>query len=151
MRPKKLLTIAVIIVILLFAVSSMNMAIKLSDKDSAYLGNLTWHKSVDKGLEIAQKEDKPVFMYFWAVWCQFCEKFETITLPDPRVRNTLINDFVLVAIDIDEDKKTTGKYGVSYPPMLMFLDKNGTVVQRINGYMEPDRFYPILLQVKNNS
>lgn len=150
MKPKKVLTIFVIVIIIAFAFSSVNMAIKLSDKTNAYLGGLTWHKSLDKGFEQARQEDKPILVYFWAIWCQFCEKFETETLPDPGVTEVLTNDFVLVAIDLDEDRDTANKYSVSYPPQELFLDKNGNIIQRIPGFVEADRFLPTIVQIRNS-
>lgn len=154
MKTKKLMTIIVLVFLVAFAYASSNIALttfKLSDEHNAYLGDLTWYKSLDEGLIQAQQEDKPVMVYFWAVWCQFCEKFETETIPNPAVSKVLTEDFVLVAIDLDEDRDTPSKYGVGYPPYELFLDKNGEVIERVPGFVEADRFLIRINAVKEKA
>lgn len=153
MRQTKLLTIFVLVLIVAFAYGSSSIAIsnfKLSDEKNAFLGGLIWYKSMDEGFSVAQQEDKPILVYFWAIWCQFCEKFETETLPHPEVTKILTEDYVLVAIDLDEDRDTPAKYGVSYPPYELFLDKNGNVLQRVPGFVEADRFLPTIIQIRDS-
>ncbi len=152
MKSKKLLTISTFIVIVAIAYATSTIAytnFKLSDSEYAYLGGLVWHKSIDKALTIAKQENKPVMVYFWAVWCQFCEKFETETLPDPEITKILTNDYVLVAIDLDEDRATANKYGVSYPPYVIFLDKSGNIIERIPGFVEANSFLPIIIKIRD--
>jgi len=152
MKSKKLLTISTFIVIVAIAYATSTIAynnFKLSDSEHSYLGGLVWYKSIDKALTVAKQENKPVMVYFWASWCQFCEKFETETLPNPEVKKILTNDYVLVAIDLDENRAIANKYGVSYPPNIIFLDKNGTIIERIPGFVEADEFLPIITKIKD--
>lgn len=152
MKSKKLLTISVLVLIVAIAYASSSIAFtnfKLSDSEYAYLGGLVWYKSIDKALTIAEQEDKPVMIYFWAIWCQFCEKFETETLPHPEVKKILTNDYVLVAIDLDEDRAIANKYGVSYPPYELFLDKKGNIIKRIPGFVEASSFLPAIIEIRD--
>lgn len=154
MKTKKLMTIILLVFIVAFAYESSNIAFtnfKLSNETNAFLGGLTWHKSLDEGLIQAHKEDKPIMVYFWAIWCQFCEKFETETLPNPEITKMLTEDFVLVAIDLDEDRDTPRKYGVSYPPYELFLNKNGEVLERVPGFVEADRFLPTITAIRDKA
>ena len=154
MKTKKLMTIIVLVILVAFAYESSNIALttfKLSNETNAFLGGLTWHKSLDEGLIQAQQEDKPVMVYFWAIWCTWCEKFETETLPNPAVSKVLTEDFVLVAIDLDEDRGTANKYGVAVPPYELFLDKNGEVLERVPGFVEANRFLPRINAVKEKA
>lgn len=150
MRTKKAITLVVMVFVVTFVYATVHNSVVLSDEDYAYLSDYKWHKDLDEGLAISKEENKPVFVYFWAVWCQYCEKFETRTLTDPRVKQMLEDDFVLVAIDLDEDRSVARRYGVSYPPHELFLEENGQVIDRVGGYIDADYFYQILQYAKAN-
>ena len=150
MKPKKVINIVAIVLMIGFAYAAMQIAPVLSDEQNSYLGGLVWNNSLDEGLAAAQEQHKPVFVYFWAVWCQYCEKFETQTLPDPRIMEALNDDFILVAIDLDEDREVPRKYGVSYPPLELFLDEYGNEITRVPGYVDADRFYAVVSDVSFN-
>lgn len=150
MRQRKVINIVAIVLLVGFAYAAVQNSPVLSDEKNSYLGGLVWTNSLEEGLAASQEQNKPVLVYFWAVWCQYCEKFETQTLPDERVKQKLNNDFILVAIDLDENKEVPRKYGVSYPPHELFLDENGNVITRIPGYANADRFYSVLTEVSDN-
>ncbi|VVB92969.1 Thiol:disulfide interchange protein DsbD [uncultured archaeon] len=155
MKTKKLLTILVLILIIAFAYGSYNIALSkftLSDKNNSYLGGIKFYRSdsgLQKGFLEAQQQKKPVMVYFWAIWCQYCAGFQTNTLGNPQVKQILENDYVLVAMDLDVDRDVSGRYGVSYPPYLIFMDPNGNILQRIPGAVGPDYLLPIVTQVRD--
>jgi len=156
MKTKKLLSIFVLVLILSFAYFSYKTALNnftLSDKNNSYLGGIKFHRAAEglaEGFQIAQQENKPVMMYFWAIWCQYCAKFQTDTLGNPQVKKILEDDYILVAMDLDEDKEVSQRYGVSYPPYVVFLDAKGNVVDRISGAVGPETFLPIVTDVRNS-
>ncbi len=152
MKTKKLLSILVLILIVSFAYGSYNIALKdftLSDLNNSYLGGLTWSRSLDKSFQIAQQENKPIMIYFWAIWCQYCAKFQTDTLGNPQVKKVLESDYVLVAMDLDIDRDVSSRYGVSYPPYLIFMDQKGNVLERVPGAVDADYLLPIVTQVRD--
>jgi len=152
MKTKKLQSILVLILIISFAYFTYNISLAeftLSDKNNSYLGGLTWSRSLDKSLQLAQQENKPVAVYFWAIWCQYCARFQSDTLGNPQVKKILEEDYVLVAMDLDLDRDVARKYGVSYPPYVLFLDGNDKVIERIAGAVGPETFLPVVTQVRD--
>jgi thioredoxin-related protein len=155
MRTKKLLSILVLALILSFAYFSYVTALKnftLSDKNASYLGGIKFHRAasgLEESFQIAQKENKPVMMYFWAIWCQYCAKFQTDTLGNPQVKKILEEDYLLVAMDLDIDREVAQKYGVSYPPYLVFMDPKGNVLPRVPGAVDANYLLPIVTQVRD--
>ncbi|MFQ6073242.1 MAG: thioredoxin family protein [Methanosarcinales archaeon] len=148
MKPIKIITLLAIVIIIGFMYVSVQSSPVLSDEKYSYLGGLTWNKNIDEGFRIAQEQNKPILVYFWAQWCKYCEQLETKTLPNEKVSKILKNDFVLVAIDLDEQGEVAQRYGVSYPPHEIFLDKNGNIITRIPGYVDANRFLMELKEVK---
>lgn len=154
MRTKKLLSIIVLILIISFAWISYNTSltqIRFSDQNYSYLGGMTWYRSLDKGLQLAQQENKPIVVYFWAIWCQYCAGFQAKTLGDPQVKSILEKDYVLVAMDLDIDRDVARQYGVNYPPYVLFLDGNGKVINRVAGAVDAGTFLPIVTQVRDGA
>jgi thioredoxin-related protein len=140
MNPKTLITVAALIAIAAFAVLSAKTTPVVSDKDHTYVGDLVWLNSYEAGLEKAKQENKPVLLYFWATWCKFCRKLNTEVFPDPEVNSLLRERFVLVAINIDQNKEIPQKYGVQYPPAEIFVDADGNVITSVMGYTPKENF-----------
>ncbi|MCX9074085.1 MAG: thioredoxin family protein [Candidatus Methanoperedens sp.] len=152
MKTKKLLSIFVLILLLGFAYITYNTSlekIRFSDQNYSYLGDLTWYRSLDRGFELAQQENKPIAVYFWAIWCQYCAGFQANTLGNPEIKSILEKDYVLVAMDLDLDRDVARRYGVSYPPYVLFLDSNDRVLDRVPGAVGPGTFLPIVTQVRD--
>ncbi len=152
MKTKKLMTILVLVLIISFAYGSYSIALtdfRLSDKNNSYLAGLTWSRSLDKSLQLAQQENKPVAMYFWAIWCQYCARFQTDTLGNPQVKKILQDDFVLVAMDLDVDTDIANRYSGRPPPQVVFLYGNGTVIDRVIGAQDADYFLPVITRVRD--
>lgn len=148
MNPRKTITILLAITILLFVYYSVNASPIISDSNYTYISSLKWHNTFEAGQKDAIEQDKPMLVYFWAIWCKFCEKFHTIVYPDPEVNKMLREDFVLVAVDLDVNKKDANAFDVSYPPAEIFVSPEGEVIYRIGGYLPKEDFLSALRQVK---
>jgi len=166
MKPKKIINIVVLVAIIAFMYGSVNSSSILSDSKNAYLGGIEFYNSGGTGydntfgaaadasgyevaLARAKAEDKPIMVYFWAIWCQYCEKFETGTMPDPRVKSMMENDFILISVDLDEDRDVAQRWGVSYPPNELFITSNEQEIRRTPGYVDADSFTSTLQSVKS--
>jgi len=155
MKTKKLTTILVLIMILAIAVGTYNISLskfRLSDSNYSYLAGLTWHRSspgLERGFEQASLENKPIAIYLWASWCQYCAEFQTNTLANPQIKKMLEDDFVLVALDRDIDSDVSYRYEMRDPPQVLFLDSKGNVMDRIYGKVGPEIFLPIATQVRD--
>lgn len=70
----------------------------------------------------------PVFIDYYADWCESCKTIEATTLRDNSVR-ALLNQFTYIKIDVSQnnfDSKTLlHAYDVVAPPTFIFLDSSG--------------------------
>ncbi|MBI4361916.1 MAG: thioredoxin family protein [Euryarchaeota archaeon] len=146
-RERLLLYLALAGVLVFFYVSASSAPV-VSDRRLGYIGGHTWLLSVEEGLARAQAERKPVLVYFWAVWCQYCKRYDNEVFPGAMVGPRLERDFVRVLIDLDADRRTPARFGVQYPPTLVFLEPGGGVVTRINGYVGAEALADTMDKVK---
>jgi thioredoxin 1 len=86
------------------------------------------------------KNDLPVLVDFWAVWCAPC--FAIVPTLDYLIQNH--KDKLKVAkLNVDEQMKTASKYGVrSIPTLLLF--KGGELKETIVGALPKDKILEII-------
>lgn len=115
----------------------------------------------DQALECARKQNKPLFIDFTGHGCVNCREMEANVWADPQVLKRLKNDFVVVALYVDDKKiqlpedewitssfdgkikKTLGKkysdfqisrYNVNAQPYYVLLDYNEQILVQPRGY-----------------
>jgi len=92
---------------------------------------------------------KKIMLDFYANWCTSCKELEHITFKDNDVKD-ILKDFVIIKADItkngDKQRELSKKYGVFGPPVILFFNENGTLLEskRVVGYKDPTEFLKIL-------
>lgn len=118
--PKYLLFVAT-----LFFTTSLSF-LELTAKE------IVWQTSILKAMEIAKKENKPIFVELYADWCTICKSLEKNILPDPQVQSSL-NGYIKVRLNGEEFPNLMERYEVQGFPTLLFLDKYANYIQRLSG------------------
>jgi len=59
----------------------------------------------EEGMEYARKNNKPVMIDFSGYGCVNCRKMEASVWTDPRVKNILDNEYVLITLMVDDKEK----------------------------------------------
>ena len=88
--------------------------------------------------------DKKIYIHFWAEWCTFCSEMESKTFSNPAVVALLRENFFLIKINTDRDKRTADAFNVRGLPTNLFLSESGEVIARREGYMAPKTFKRVL-------
>jgi thiol:disulfide interchange protein len=93
-------------------------------------------------LEEATKQNKPVFVEFFAPWCGPCKTLEKEVFNAPEVARYVNENFVSVKIntDTDDGKAVAQLYNASSLPTMLFLDKKGNELKRLVGTTTPSLF-----------
>lgn len=74
----------------------------------------------DEGMEYARKNNKPVIIDFSGYGCVNCRKMEASVWTDPRVKNTLDNEYVLITLMVDDRDRL---------PQTMEVEENGKTIK----------------------
>ena len=112
--------------------------------------DIRWHP-FEKGLALGKKENKKVFVYFWATWCNVCEKMEKETLKDTSVIAYLNKHFVAVKIDFDKNRALADSFGITGVPDNWFFDESKQVITNRPGFIPARMFLPMLKYLQTDS
>ena len=89
--------------------------------------------SYEEALQIAQKQNKQVFLFFHASWCSWCEKMKDETLSDVEVK-TALSKYVVYHVDIQKENNIASKYNVRGIPAYVITDKAGKTLKNGSGF-----------------
>ncbi len=105
----------------------------------------------------AAREGKRVMIYFGQDGCPYCARLMSTNFAQRSIVDKTRQHFVPIALNLWGDREVTWVDGrqmtekelgpaleVQFTPTLLFLDEQGRVVARINGYWPPQRFERVL-------
>ena len=131
----------------------------------------------EQGMACAKAQNKPVFLDFTGHGCVNCREMEATVWSDPRVLERLKNEFVIIALYVDDKtalpesewvtsaydgkvKKTLGKknadfqisrFGVNAQPYYVLLDPDGNLLVDPKAYdLNPNNFVDFLDEALTN-
>lgn len=92
-------------------------------------------------LQMAQAENKPVFVDAYAVWCGPCKRMASEVFTQPSVGDFFNENFINAKIDMEkgEGPSLGSQYGVTAYPTLLFISPEGKLMHKAVGYQSADR------------
>jgi thioredoxin-related protein len=111
---------------------------------SAAIGEEVPWLGYDEAIQDAQRNGRPVFLYFFVDNCVYCRKMDGQTLVAPRVVDHLKADFVSVRVDAERSPQLARKYMVRGFPTSWFLTPEGKPISSLPGYLGPEDFVKVL-------
>lgn len=107
----------------------------------------------DKGLELAGREGKPIFLYFGRYGCGWCEKTNRESFSDPKVKSAYLDHYVLVYVDAESGQRLRlpsgeritemelgARLNVFATPVFAYLEPDGEVIFKAPGYKSAEEF-----------
>lgn len=109
---------------------------------------LLWMDNLEVALTLATVEYRPVLVLFSSPDCPWCLRMKTQVLPDPELAE-LLGNFVLVEIDVSENRGLAAQYEVRGVPALLVLTGDGRAQHGISGYADSAQLRQLLEGVLN--
>ena len=111
---------------------------------------IKWQPYQDS-LKAGKKEDKKIFLNFYADWCTYCVKMEKETFADPAVVAYLNQHFISTKVNSDTEQQLARKYNVKGLPSTWFLAEDGEAIGNLPGYIPAEMLLKILSFVGTDS
>lgn len=111
--------------------------------------HVNWIYDEAAALETAAQENRLVMLDFYATWCGACNELDHKTFSDQGVVDRL-EGYVTVKIDFSakSDKTLTEKYGIRGLPVVIFMDGQGNIYERIEKFVKPEKMLEIIDSVE---
>lgn len=154
---RNLICIAAILLLVLFAGSG-----QATSEKGRYIGaeiseHPAWFKDsfldFEEDVQEAASMNKRVMLYFYQDGCPYCSKLIKDNFSQQDIVETMQTSLESIAINMWGDREIVTIDGkpytektlaaalhVNYTPTLIFLDEQGKVALRLNGYYPPDEF-----------
>jgi thioredoxin-related protein len=119
-------------------------------------------RSFDAGLENAKVIHKKILVDVYTDWCGWCKKMDEKVYSDPRVREYLTKNFVIVKMNAEAEgtihykgktyspSQLASAFGVTGYPATLFLEEDSDAITLLPGYMEAPMFLHVLSFVAEN-
>lgn len=111
--------------------------------------NNRWYAgSLDRALVTAEREDRPVLLYFWVPGSGQCaDMYESTIKADAPVER--MRSFLLVSVDSSNAElyPLFEQYSITTVPAVRVLDDSGAAIDGMTGNVEPDKFVNELTRI----
>ncbi len=100
--------------------------------------------SYDQALAKARDEKKLVLVDVYTDWCGWCKKMERDVFADERVGSAAGN---LLAVRVNAEKggeEVADRFGVRGFPTILFVDGDGRLVRKVEGYVPVEEMLKVL-------
>ncbi len=94
---------------------------------------IDWQPYGEQAFALAKKSDRPLFVFVYADWCKWCEKYEKEALETDLIRKELKNKFIPVAVDIDVQPKLAKQLGATLVPTSLVVAPDAKKLIRFFG------------------
>ncbi len=118
------------------------IVILLLSLNIVYADKIQWSHNYEDALSISKKVHKPVYLFITTPGCQWCNKFETTTLTDPKTIKYIANNFVALHLVASRDT-IPEKFAQFAFPRHYFLDQQGNIIFKALGYRDAELFISI--------
>lgn len=103
-----------------------------------FLNNTDWNKTIEK----AKTENKLIFIDVYTDWCGPCKQMDAEVFTDKNVGNQMNSQFINYKLNAEKGEGVliAKKYNVFSYPTYLFVDGNGTLIYRAEGFMPVEKF-----------
>ena len=140
--------ISLVVLIVIFTVS-LSEAASMNKKNVAPNVNFTSYN--EEAFISAKRENKPIFILFFAHWCPWCKSFNENTLSEALIYEYLNEHYINIFVDVDQNEILKAKYGVTMLPYIVMLRPDGKLEYKYGGTLDRDGFFGFIKETKKKA
>lgn len=99
-----------------------------------------WVTTMTEAAKLAGATKKPVLVHFYSTSCGPCAVMERDVFSDPEVLRICGEYYIMVKINLTEDKAAAGRYGIQGVPTDVILTHEGNLVAKSMGGKTKEKF-----------
>jgi FKBP-type peptidyl-prolyl cis-trans isomerase 2 len=111
--------------------------------------HIEWLEDFKQGREASAGLERPILLFLYADWCQYCEKMFSGSFKDPWV-NYFKDEYVWVKINSDQNKAFMKAFGQKGFPLTVLMTPDGKILEKWSGYKKSVELRQGLIKVLNN-
>jgi len=102
--------------------------------------------TLSQALEVAQTQNKPVFIKGYTDWCGYCKLLDRKTLADEGVASYLNAHFINLRVNMEraDGPEIANKYRIKGFPTMLVLSPTGKELDRYTGFRDAATLKPEL-------
>lgn len=100
---------------------------------------ISWLTDFEQMREQAEILRRPVMIDFWASWCRWCHELDRKTYAHPEVIRRL-QSMTCGKVNTEQQPGLGRRFGVRGLPTVLFLDRHGQEIDRLNGFVPGEPF-----------
>jgi thioredoxin-related protein len=103
--------------------------------------NLIIYQDYNKSIEIAKKENKPIFILFTKENCQWCKKLESEILTNNQILQRLKDEYIILFLNKNQDEYPQKIYDIQAVPTVFLISPTQEIYTQIVGYHSKPKDY----------
>lgn len=144
-----------VIKLILFAGLSLVITFSANAQEINNESNIDW-LSYNEAKKLAYNNEKKMMLFMEADWCSVCKRMKREVFPDKEIQYLLNENFYIVTIDIESDKKMvfqkenitqkafSKQMNLFATPTFIFLDFDESVIGSNPGFMDENELIQLL-------
>jgi thioredoxin-related protein len=101
----------------------------------------------ETALQNGKDSQRPLLVFFTTPWCYQCKEMKRKIFENKDIVSILNERFLLVEVDISQERKLKEDFRINYVPTSLFLDIHGRPIIDLKGYIPTDRFRKLMQYV----
>jgi hypothetical protein len=98
------------------------------------------HVDLQQAVTAAERRQRPLLAYITMEGCHYCERMRQHTLQEDSVLTAVAHSFESVIVHREQDGAWIDQFDVRIYPTTLLIGRDGSVVDRLEGYVEPAEF-----------
>ena len=103
-------------------------------------GSIGWLTNYRQAYEQRTDQGLPLLVFVTAEACPHCHRMLDITYSDREVARDIAGGFVPALVNASEQEDLAKRFGVRVYPTTFVVGPDNRIVDRIEGYLEPEAF-----------